>query len=295
MKTNNKINIKMDKIKSIFRFLSPKFQSIHIEYKVTPKPRYGYGNPVHARLLDIINNNRSIYKDLLESFWGYIEKIQAIKDTRQETDENNPSWNNGFLPGLDIIGIYGIIAKYKPSKYIEIGSGNSTKVARKSIKENHLNTEIISIDPFPRANIDHLADSVLRKPFECLSDNRFIVESLNENDILFIDNSHRVFPNSDAMICFLELFPFLKKGVIVHIHDVYLPYDYPQFMCDRFYNEQYMLAAFVLANPEKFKPILPNYFISEDAELAKIISPMWNHTNLIHVEKHGGSFWLQIN
>lgn len=99
-------------------------------------------------------------------------------------------------------------------KYIEIGSGNSTKVARKAIVENNLKTEITSIDPFPRANIDHLADSVIRKPFESLSDNKFIIESLEENDILFIDNSHRVFPNSDSMICFLELIPFLKKGLL---------------------------------------------------------------------------------
>lgn len=285
----------MEKIKSLYRFLSPKFQSIHLEYEVNSKPRYGHGKPAHTLLLDLINKNRPIYKDLLESFLKNIERIHHIKNSSQETDENNPAWNNGFLPGLDIVGIYGIIAKYQPSMYIEIGSGNSTKVARKSIKENNLNTEIISIDPFPRANIDHLADKIIRQRFESLSDNKFIIESLNENDILFIDNSHRVFPNSDAMICFLELIPFLKKGVIVHIHDVYLPYDYPQFMCDRFYNEQYMLAAFILANPEKFRTILPNYYISEDAELAKIISPMWNHPNLTNVEKHGGSFWLQIN
>jgi hypothetical protein len=285
----------MKKIKSLYRFLSPKFQSIHLEYKVTPKPRYGHGKPAHSLLFDLINKNRSLYKDLLESFLIYIEKIHEIKDSSNETDENSPTWNNGFLPGLDIVGIYSIIAKYKPKRYIEIGSGNSTKVARKSIIENNLNTEIISIDPFPRANIDHLANKVIREPFENLIDNKFIIESLHENDILFIDNSHRVFPNSDAMICFLELLPLLKKGVIVHIHDIYLPFDYPQFMCDRFYNEQYMLAAFIIANPEKFKTILPNYFISEDVELAKIISPMWNHPNLINVEKHGGSFWLQIN
>jgi len=285
----------MNKIKSLYKFLSPKFQSIHLEYKVTSKPRYGQGNSAHTLLFDLINKNRSIYIELLEDFLKYIEKIQAIKDRSQETDANNPSWNNGFLPGLDIIGIYGIIAKYKPSKYIEIGSGNSTKVARRSIKENNLKTEITSIDPFPRANIDHLADKVIRKPFESLPDNKFIVESLNENDILFVDNSHQVFPNSDAMICFLELLPYLKNGVIVHFHDIYLPYDYPQFMCDRFYNEQYMLAAFILANPEKYKTVLPNYFISEDAELAKIISPIWEHSNLSNVEKHGGSFWLQIN
>lgn len=243
----------------------------------------------------MINKNRLLYKDLIESFLTYIDKIQEIKDSSVEKDENNPTWNNDFLPGLDIVGIYGILAQYKPARYIEIGSGNSTKVARKSIQENNLNTEIISIDPFPRANIDHLADKVIREPLENLSDNKFIIESLNENDILFIDNSHRAFPNSDATICFLELLPFLKKGVVAHFHDIYLPYDYPQFMCDRFYNEQYMLAAFLLANPEKFKTILPNYFISEDEELAKIISPVWNHPNLTNVERHGGSFWLRIN
>lgn len=285
----------IEKVKSVYRFLSPKFQSIHLDYKVTSQPRFHHKNRTYSLLNNLINGNRQLYKDLLVSFLKHTKNIHEIKDVKNETDENNPTWNNGFLPGLDIVGIYGIIAKYKPTKYIEIGSGNSTKVARKSIKENDLNTEIISIDPFPRANIDHLADKVIREPFENLSDNSFIIESLNENDILFIDNSHRVFPNSDAMICFLELLPFLKKGVIVHIHDIYLPFDYPQFMCDRFYNEQYLLAAFILANPEKFKTILPNYFISEDAELAKLISPMWNHSNLNNVEKHGGSFWLQIS
>lgn len=284
-----------NKIKSLYKFLSPKFQSIHLEYKVTPKPRYGHGNGAHWGLLETINKNREVYKEHLEFFLKYSTNIQEIKDSSIEKNPNNIAWNNGFLPGLDIISIYGMIANYKPSKYIEIGSGNSTKVARKSIVENHLKTEIISIDPNPRATIDHLSDKVIRKRFEDLPDNKFIIELLNENDILFIDNSHRVFPNSDAMIFFLELLPFLKKGVIVQIHDIYIPYDYPQFMCDRFYNEQYMLAAFILANPEKFKTILPNYFISEDPDLSKIISPIWNHPNLKEVERHGGSFWFQIN
>lgn len=285
----------ISKVKSVYRFLSPKFQSVHLEYKVNVKPRYGHGKPAHALLYEIINQNRKVYEENLKYFMNYSESIQAIKNINNEIDENNPTWNNGFLPGLDIVGIYGVIAKYKPNKYIEIGSGNSTKIARKAIKENDLGTEITSIDPFPRANIDHLANKVIREPFENILDNKFIVESLKENDILFIDNSHRVFPNSDAMICFLELLPLLRKGVIVHIHDIYLPYDYPQFMCDRFYNEQYMLAAFILANPEKFKTILPNFFISEDKDLSNIISPIWNHPNLLNVEKHGGSFWLQIS
>jgi hypothetical protein len=284
----------INNIKSLYRFLSPKFQSVHLDYKVNARPRFGHGKPPHPLLYKIINQNRNVYEENLKFFLNYINDIQKIKDIKNESNENNPAWNNNFLPGLDIIGIYGIIAKYKPKKYIEIGSGNSTKVARKAITEQKLSTEITSIDPYPRANIDHLANKVIREPFENISDIKFIIESLNENDILFIDNSHRVFPNSDAMVCFLELLPLLKKGVIVQIHDIYLPYDYPQFMCDRFYNEQYMLAAFVLANPEKYRTILPNFFISEDKDLSNLISPFWNHPNLLNVEKHGGSYWLQI-
>ena len=196
---------------------------------------------------------------------------------------------------VDIIGIYGMLAKYNPKRYIEIGSGNSTKVARKEIKENNLQTEITSIDPMPRASIDHLADKVIWKPLETIEDYKFIIDSLEKNDILFIDNSHGVFPNSVATICFLDILPYLHKGVIVHIHDVYLPYDYPQFMCDRFYNEEYVLAAFMLANPKKYNTILPNFFISEDKELSNIIAPIWNHPNLEGVKRHGGSFWMQIN
>jgi hypothetical protein len=65
-------------------------------------------------------------------------------------------------------------------------------------------------------------------------------------------------------------------------------------MCDRFYSEQYVLAAFLLANSEKYKPLLPNFFISEDASLKKILEPIWHHPNLEGVERHGGSFWLRI-
>lgn len=185
-----------------------------------------------------------------------------------------------------------MLAENKPKKYVEVGSGNSTKVAQKAITDNGLTTQIISIDPQPRAEIDSLADKVIRSPFQNIDVD--FVKELEENDILFIDNSHRVLPNSDSMVFFLEVLPYLKNGVIVHIHDVYLPYGYPQFMCDRFYSEQYGLAMYLLANAEKYCPILPNYFIYEDAELSKIIDPMWDHPNLDGVERHGGSFWLRI-
>jgi hypothetical protein len=280
-------------IKQLYRFLNPKFQNLFLDYKVEFKPRYGHGNPAHPDLLNIIDSNRGCYKVLINKALSLKEAIWTIKDTKVETDNTKPTWNNGFLPGLDIIGIYTLLTEFKPKKYIEIGSGNSTKVAFKAKSEQKLSTEIISIDPMPRAEIDNLANKVIREPFENIDFN--ILNELNENDILFVDNSHRILPNSDSMVFYLEILPRLKKGVIVHIHDIYLPYDYPQFMCDRFYSEQYGLAMYLLANPQKYMTILPNYYVSEDQELSGLIAPIWEHENLKNVEKHGGSYWIKIN
>ncbi|MBW8050535.1 MAG: class I SAM-dependent methyltransferase [Cytophagales bacterium] len=281
-----------EKIKNIYRFLSPKFQNLFLEYKVDLVPRYGFGKPPHDLLFNIVTKNRSHYSNYLNHFIKFKETFIAIKTCDKETNQINPCWNNGYLPGLDIISIYGLIHLFKPKLFVEVGSGTSTKVAYKSIKDNKLQTRIISVDPFPRNSIDQLCYKTIRQPFE-QTDFSFIYE-LQENDILFIDNSHRALPNSDVTVFFLEVLPKLNKGVIVHLHDIYLPYDYPQFMADRFYSEQYLLACYLLANEEKFEIILPNYFISQDSKLNKILEPVWEHENLAKVEKHGGSFWFKI-
>ena len=279
-------------IKNLYKFLSSKYQTLFLEYKVDFKPRYGHGNKPHGALYKIINENRNAYCEIIDKALSYSNEIWKIKTSENEKNPIKPCWNNNFLPGLDIISIYTMLSTYKPNKYIEIGSGNSTKVAYKAKNEQGLSTKIISIDPQPRAEIDSLADTVVRKPFESIDFD--IVDELEENDILFVDNSHRILPNSDAMVFFMEILPRLKKGVIVHIHDIYLPYDYPQFMCDRFYSEQYGLAMYILANPSKYITIMPNYFIHEDKELSQRIAPIWRHKNLKNVEKHGGSYWIKI-
>lgn len=280
-------------LKQLYKFFSSKYQNVFLDYKVDFKPRYGHGKPPHDLLYNILDKERDTFSSILSSSLAYLPEIAEIKNVSVEKDATQPVWNNGFLPGLDIIAIYTMLAHYKPNKYIEVGSGNSTKVAYKAKQEQNLNTKFISIDPMPRAEIDELVDTVIREPFENV--NFDIVNELEENDILFIDNSHRILPNSDAMVFFLEILPKLKKGVIVHIHDIYIPYDYPQFMCDRAYSEQYGLMIYLLANPSKYKTIMPNYFISEDKSLSEIIAPFWRENNLKNVEKHGGSFWLQIN
>ena len=72
-----------------------------------------------------------------------------------------------------------------------------------------------------------------------------------------------------------------------------LPEDYPPEWLDRFYSEQYLLAAYLLAGGDRFSVELPNHFVSTDAELAAILAPLWDDPALAGVERHGGSFWIR--
>lgn len=279
-------------MKQLYKFLSSRYQNLFLEYKVNFSPRNGNGLPPHPQLYELINSQRSDYKRLLEQCLEFKTHFFEFKVLKDETNPELPAWNNGFLPGLDIIALYSLVALIRPNVYLEIGSGNSTKVVRQSIRKNNLQSKVISIDPQPRAEIDALADVVIRQTLETATYS--ITDALEENDILFIDNSHRILPNSDSTVFFLEILPRLKKGVVVHLHDIYLPYDYPQFMCDRFYSEQYGLAIYLLANPDRYKLLLPNYFVSEDTELSGVLDEVWENQSLRQVEKHGGSFWFVI-
>ncbi len=279
-------------LKSVLKTILSRYQTLQLEYPVKMVPRYGYGKPPHSRLLAIIDQNRNVYKEWLhkallfsDQFVGWPEYVEAVTSS-------DPAWNNGFLPGLDMVMLYTFVAEGRPATYVEIGSGNSTKVAARAKKDHQLPTQIISFDPAPRAEIDQLSDTIIRMPFENADLKLFSV--LKSGDIIFVDNSHRIFPNSDATVFFMDVLPLLAPGVLVHVHDVYLPYDYPQEFCDRYYSEQYMLAAFLMANPQKYKTIMPNYFVSEDFELKNILTPLWNQTKMPVVERHGGSFWIQI-
>ncbi len=280
-------------IKQVYKFLNPSFQNLFLEYRVCLKPRYGHGAPPHPGLYRIINANRDFYRELLKRVYQYRDRIVEIKDIADESDNNKPAWNNGFLPGMDMVAIYLMLAEFKPGRYIEVGSGYSTRVAYKAIKDLGLKTEIISIDPQPRSGVEKLAGRIIKKPLENVEMD--IPGMLGKNDILFMDGSHRILPNSDCMVFFMEILPELQKGTIVHIHDIYIPYDYPQVMCDRFYSEQYGLAAYLLANPARFEILLPNWFISEDTELAAILDPLWVEKSLRNVERHGGSFWFRVS
>jgi hypothetical protein len=262
------------------------------DYPINPKQRWDEENP-HQDLFNIINQNREVYKSSLMAFLKLSMYFTTIPERQADNCvSNEPCWINGWMPALDGVALYSFIVTHKPKIYMEVGSGNSTKFARKAIIDHKLDTKIVSIDPYPRAAINNICDEIIRKPVEEI--NIEIFRRLDTNDILYIDNSHRVFMNSDATTIFLEVIPILRPGVLVEIHDVTLPYDYPTDWISRYYSEQYLLAAYLLAKGNMFEIILPNTFISHDNELGSILAPLWGKKEMRNVETNGCSFWIRM-
>lgn len=260
---------------------------LFLDYEVRSVPRYGHGKPAHAELFEIFNRNRSDYAETLRQFLKFKDKLQQIP-VHQPEDLGMPYWHNRFFEGLDAVSLYSIASLRNPQTYIEVGSGNSTKFMRKAIQDNGLRTRIISIDPRPRADIDQLCDEMRRGPLE--QTDLTVFANLVAGDILFVDGSHRTFMNSDVSVVFLDVLPKLPPGVLIYIDDVYLPFDYPPEWISRYYSEQYLLAALLLAEGERFEVFLPCTFIEQDPELQRILDPLWKPIAGAAVPGHG--FWL---
>jgi hypothetical protein len=266
-------------------------QAIILDYPIKSSPRYGYGKPLHLKLEEIISKNKVQYVDRLKSFLRFKENFLAIPIRNTSTDAATPCWMNNFIPGLDAVALYSFLALEKPERYFEVGSGNSTRFARKAILDHKLPTKITSIDPEPRAEINKICDTVVRKPVEDVD--LTVFDELEANDILFIDNSHRCFMNSDVTVVFLEVLPRLKPGVLIEIHDIALPWDYSHGYIERYYSEQYLLAVLLLASRD-CEIILPNGYLSEKPDFKHILDPLWTEPAMKGVETHGCSFWMKM-
>lgn len=267
-------------------------QTIALDYPVDPRPRYGYGTPPNPHLYEIIDAARDRYAATLRGFLAYRDDLAAIAGTIDEPVGNEATWVNNWLPGLDAVALYCFVRSTQPARYLEIGSGVSTTFARRAVRDGALPTEIVSIDPHPREEIDAICDGVVRAPLEDADLSAF--ETLDAGDIVFFDGSHRSFTNSDVTVFFLEVLPVLAPGVLVQIHDIRLPDDYPEGWSARFYNEQYLLAAALLAGGSRLEIELPNAFVTGDAELGGILGELWALPGFEGVQTHGESFWLRI-
>jgi hypothetical protein len=201
---------------------------------------------------------------------------------------NNP----GFGPG-DAEFWYQLVRLKKPRRIFEVGSGYSTLLATEAIRRNQdedaaYTCKHVCIEPYEMPWLERTTALVVRKKVEDL-DVTFFSE-LEEDDVLFIDSSHMIRPEGDVLFEYLELLPTLNKGVIVHVHDIFSPRNYPERWLVEFvlfWNEQYLLEALLTHNSNWAIIGSLNYLLHHQCEGLKAVAPF------VTSDHEPGSFYIQ--
>jgi hypothetical protein len=230
-----------------------------------------------------IDMNDAMQLDLLRNHFS------KFRDEYDSLPVEPPPGQKRPFRGVDALVAYCMIRHFRPALITEVGSGWSSLLLGQAAAKNK-NSALICIDPFP--------NDVVRKGFPGL---RSLVEKkiqeidleffsqLGSGDVLFIDSSHTVKIGGDVNYLFLEVLPRLKPGVIVHVHDIFLPFEYrPDWVLDefRFWTEQYVLQAFLTFNSE-FEVLFANSYLNHyhQQELKAAFPGLSSWA--------GGSFWMR--
>ena len=213
---------------------------------------------------------------------------------QKELDKLSFNINNNFFEAGDAEIYYQMIRHFKPNKIIEIGSGHSSLIAKEAIRNNkeidNFKSELICIEPYENKWLEEKDIKVIRQKVEEV-DVGFFTE-LNKNDILFIDSSHVIKPQGDIIKIFLEILPKLKTGVIIHIHDILSPRDYPENWLkieNRFFNEQYLLEG-ILDNSSRYNVILSLNLLKHD-----FYNELKNVCPYLNDKSEPSSFYISVN
>lgn len=230
---------------------------------------------------DGIDMNRSRQLELLEKFTEFYADFQPAEN---QVPDRLYWYNNPMFGFSDAFSLYGIFRTFRPARVLEIGSGYSSALMLDLSREFLPHTRFTFVDPYSTTIGKVLANhpeghyELIREQAQDLD--LVVFRELNENDVLFIDTSHVVKIGSDLSVIFFAILPSLKPGVLVHIHDIYYPWEYPvgMVMEGRTYNEVYFVRAFLQfndafeivfntsqmerENPEFFNVRMPGYFKS---------------------------------
>jgi hypothetical protein len=155
-----------------------------------------------------------------------------------------PRWPQSWFPRLDAAVAYAFVRSLKPERILEVGSGHSTRFLARAVADGGLATRITAIDPAPRAQLDGLPITLRRQTLQSAGLSPF--RDLRPGDILMVDSSHILMPGSDVDFILGRILPTLAEGVWVHVHDIFLPDDYPADWDWRGYNEQLGVLALLL-------------------------------------------------
>ena len=152
-----------------------------------------------------------------------------------------PRWTQAWFPRLDGALAYTLVRRLGPRRIVEVGSGHSTRFVARAVADGGLDTRITAIDPAPRAELAGLPVKLLRHTVQEACARKAGADAFAElgpGDFLMIDSSHVLMPGSDVDLLLGHVLPALPAGAILHLHDIFLPDDYPAAWDWRAYNEQ---------------------------------------------------------
>jgi hypothetical protein len=229
---------------------------------------------------------------LLEQFAGYYDEIPfphtPAPDWRYFFDNETFQWGDGIV-------VYSIMRHFRPKRIIEVGAGYSSAAmldVNERFFDNAIEFTFIEPDPARLYSIARPGDlersTLMRTEVQEVPVSAF--EALGENDILFVDSSHVAKACSDVNFLFFEVFPRLAPGVLIHLHDIFYPFEYqPAWVTDNHWawNETYLLHAFLLFN-ERFEIVFFNNFMIRfhSKRVVRTIPDMRRNP--------GGSIWLRV-
>jgi len=210
----------------------------------------------------------------------------------QPADPTQYFYSNDQYPVLDAEFLYAALRYFRPKRMIEVGSGFSSLITAE-VNRRHLSRsmEFSCIEPYPRQFLLDGVDGIsqlIQKKVEDVELSFF--DRLGEGDVLFIDSSHVSKAGSDVNYLFFEILPRLRKGVMVHIHDIFLPDEYPKvWVIDqgRNWNEQYLLRAFLQFN-RSWEVLWAGHFMgTRHTKVTQATFPRYPELG------GGGSIWLR--
>ncbi len=246
-----------------------------------------------------IDMNDSVQLDLLTKHFPRFRSEYERIPIQPTGERGSFHLDNKLFGGTDALVAYCMVRQFQPQLIIEIGSGLSSVLLAQAAARNG-RSDLICIEPFPREFVRNGFPglrSLIEKKVQDIDLEFF--SQLESSDLLFIDSSHAVKIGGDVNYLFLEVLPRLKPGVIVHVHDIFLPFEYRRdWVMDefRFWSEQYLLQAFLTFNSE-FEVLMANRYLAHRyldhlkaafPSLEKLKATLPNS-----VRWGGGSFWMR--
>jgi hypothetical protein len=200
-------------------------------------PRAGSSSP-YAAIESLFSDRRQQFGTWIETINGFAGNLEAIGRDAPPA----PRWRQDWFPRIDAAAAYAVVRTVAPTRIVEVGSGHSTRFLARAVRDGGLATAITAIDPAPRADLAGLPEvKLLQETLQSVGTDPFA--DLVAGDILAIDSSHILMPGSDVDILLNRILPTLPHGTLLHVHDIFLPDDYPADWAWRGYNEQLGIAA----------------------------------------------------